>query len=93
MPIGETGKPISHNQELNEANDAELVVAALAGNTQAFDVLVNRYRRAMLTIARQIVRNATDAEDVVQDAFLRAYEALPQLTLSLIHISEPTRPY
>ena len=40
MPIGETGKPISHNQELNEANDAELVVAALAGNTQAFDVLV-----------------------------------------------------
>ncbi|MCY4566768.1 MAG: RNA polymerase sigma factor [Candidatus Poribacteria bacterium] len=72
--------PISHNQELNDANDAELVVAALAGNTQAFDVLVTRYRRAMLTIAQQIVRNPTDAEDVVQDAFLRAFEALPQLS-------------
>ena len=80
MPIGETCVPISHNQELNDANDAELVVAALAGNTQAFDVLATRYRRAMLTIAQQIVRNPTDAEDVVQDAFLRAFEALPQLS-------------
>lgn len=47
MPIGETCVSISHNQELNDANDAELVVTALAGNTQAFDVLVTRYRRAM----------------------------------------------
>ena len=80
MPIGEACMPMSHNQELIEANDAELVVAALAGNTQAFDVLVTRYRRAMLTIAQQIVRNPTDAEDVVQDALLRAFEALPQLS-------------
>ncbi len=80
MPIGNTRMPMSHNQELIEANDAELVIAALAGNTQAFDVLVTRYRRAMLTIAQQIVRNPTDAEDVVQDALLRAFEALPQLS-------------
>ncbi len=68
------------SEELIEASDAELVVVALAGNTQAFDVLVNRYRRAMLAVAQKIVRNPTDAEDVVQDAFLRAFEALPQLT-------------
>ena len=68
-----------HSEELIDASDAELVVVALAGNTQAFDVLVNRYRRAMLTVAQQVVRNAADAEDVVQDAFLRAFEALPQL--------------
>ena len=43
-------------------------------------MLVNRYRRAMLTVAQQIVRNHADAEDVVQDAFLRSFEALPQLT-------------
>ncbi len=80
MAMGETCKPMLQSQELIEANDAELVVAALAGNTQAFDVLVNRYRRAMLTVAQQIVRNPADAEDVVQDAFLRSFEALPQLT-------------
>ena len=80
MSTGETCMPMSHNRELTDANDAELVVAALAGNTQAFDILVTRYRRAMLTIAQQIVQNPTDAEDVVQDAFLRAFEALPQLS-------------
>ena len=80
MSKGEADKSILQSQELNEASDAELVVAALAGNTQAFDVLVNRYRRAMLTVAQQILRNYADAEDVVQDAFLRAFEALPQLT-------------
>ena len=80
MSVDEACVPMAHNQELTDANDAELVVAALAGNTQAFDVLVTRYRRAMLTIAQQVVRNPTDAEDVVQDAFLRAFEALPQLT-------------
>ena len=80
MSIAEVCEPILQSQELTDASDAELVVAALAGNTQAFDVLVNRYRRAMLTVAQQIVRNHADAEDVVQDAFLRSFEALPQLT-------------
>ena len=42
-------------------------------------MLVLRYRRAMLTVAQQIVRNPSDAEDVVQDALLLAFEALPQL--------------
>ena len=77
---GEACKPTLQSQEVGEVSDAELVVAALAGNTSAFDVLVNRYRRAMLTVAQQIVRNPADAEDVVQDAFLRSFEALPQLT-------------
>ena len=80
MPIGEACKPILQSQEAAEISDAELVVAALAGNTPAFDTLVNRYRRAMLAVAQQIVRNPIDAEDVVQDAFLRSFEALPQLT-------------
>ena len=68
-----------HSEELTAASDAELIVAALAGDTEAFDVLVLRYRRAMLTVAQQIVRNPSDAEDVVQDALLLAFEGLPQL--------------
>ncbi len=66
-------------EELTNATDAELILAALEGNTNAFDVLVLRYRRAMLAVAQQIVRNPNDAEDVVQDAFLFAFEALPRL--------------
>lgn len=71
---------IGQDPELTEADDAELVVATLAGNTRAFDVLVLRYRRAMLTVAQQIVKKPEDAEDVVQDSLLRAFESLPQLT-------------
>lgn len=65
--------------ELKDADDAELIIAVLAGNLKAFDELVFRYQRAMLTVAQQIVRNPADAEDIVQDAFLLAFEALPQL--------------
>lgn len=65
--------------ELQDAEDAELIIAVLAGNNKAFDELFNRYQRAMLTVAQQIVRNPADAEDIVQDAFLLAFEALPQL--------------
>ncbi len=65
--------------ELKDVEDAELIIAVLAGNLKAFDELVFRYQRAMLTVAQQIVRNPADAEDIVQDAFLLAFEALPQL--------------
>ncbi len=65
--------------ELKDVDDAELIIAVLAGNLKAFDELVFRYQRAMLTVAQQIVRNPADAEDIVQDAFLLAFEALPQL--------------
>ncbi len=66
-------------EELKDADDAELIIAVLAGNLKAFDELVLRYQRAMLTVAQHIVRNPTEAEDIVQDAFLLAFEALPQL--------------
>ena len=66
-------------EKLKDAEDAELIIAVLADNLEAFDELVLRYQRAMLTVAQQIVRNPTDAEDIVQDAFLLAFEALPQL--------------
>ncbi len=65
--------------ELKDAEDAELIIAVLAGNLKAFDELVLRYQRAMLTVAQNVVRNPTEAEDIVQDAFLLAFEALPQL--------------
>lgn len=65
--------------ELKDAEDAELIIAVLAGNLKAFDELVSRYQRAMLTVAQQVVKNPIEVEDIVQDAFLLAFEALPQL--------------
>src|ERR1700730_2785255 len=62
-----------------EFEDEQLVVAALLGDIAAFDVLVLRYRPAVLAaVSRQISRREM-AEDICQEAFLLAFKALPQL--------------
>ncbi len=64
-------------QKANEAVDElTLVRAAKAGDIGAFDQLVRRYDRNVFRIAQHITHNREDAEDVVQDAFLKAYENL-----------------
>src|ERR687884_695676 len=55
-----------------------LVRAAKAGNIEAFEQLIKRYDRNVFRIAQHITQNHEDAEDVVQDAFLKAYENLEQ---------------
>jgi RNA polymerase sigma-70 factor (ECF subfamily) len=55
-----------------------LVRAAKAGDMQAFEELVKRYDRNVFRIVQHITQNREDAEDVVQDAFLKAYRNLEQ---------------
>ena len=79
-------------------SDEEVVAQVLAGNTEMFEILMRRYNQRLYRVARAILRNDDEAEDVMQDAYVRAYEHLNQFAgraqfLSLIHISEPTRPY
>ena len=65
-------------QKLNEpvSDELKLVRAAKAGDIGAFEQLVRRYDRNVFRIAQHITQNREDAEDVVQDAFLKAYENL-----------------
>jgi len=65
-------------QKLNEpvSDELMLVRAAKAGDIGAFEELVRRYDRNVFRIAQHITQNREDAEDVVQDAFLKAYENL-----------------
>ena len=55
-----------------------LVEAARSGDIKAFESLVRRYDRNVFRIAQHITQNREDAEDVVQDAFLKAYQNLGQ---------------
>jgi len=55
-----------------------LVRAAKAGDMGAFEELVKRYDRNVFRIAQHITQNREDAEDVVQDAFLKAFSNLEQ---------------
>jgi RNA polymerase sigma-70 factor (ECF subfamily) len=60
------------------SDELALVQAAKAGDVSAFEQLVKRYDRNVFRIAQHITQNREDAEDVVQDAFLKAYENLEQ---------------
>jgi len=60
------------------SDELSLVQAAKKGDVGAFGELVKRYDRNVFRIALHITQNREDAEDVVQDAFLKAYENLEQ---------------
>ncbi|HEX3396591.1 MAG TPA: sigma-70 family RNA polymerase sigma factor [Steroidobacteraceae bacterium] len=57
--------------------DEKLVGLAQSGDCRAFDALVSKYRARVAQLIYRFVRNEADAEDLVQDTFLRAYRALP----------------
>ncbi|MBM3240953.1 sigma-70 family RNA polymerase sigma factor [Candidatus Poribacteria bacterium] len=59
--------------------DAELIHQTLNGNPEAFGLLVRRYQTATYGFAFHLIGNFADAEDVTQEAFITAYEKLPQL--------------
>jgi RNA polymerase sigma-70 factor (ECF subfamily) len=58
--------------------DVALVERVRAGDVAAYDTLVRKYERQIFRIANHITQNREDAEDVMQDAFLKAYQKLDQ---------------
>jgi RNA polymerase sigma-70 factor (ECF subfamily) len=59
-----------------EQTDAALVGQARTGEPDAFRVLVERHARSLFGLAYRMTGNESDAEDVVQESFLRAYRQL-----------------
>src|SRR5213080_525182 len=61
---------------ITEVDESQLVSKARAGDPDAFNELVNRYERKIFRLAKHITQNDEDAEDVLQETFLKAYEHL-----------------
>ena len=68
--------PESQSNERMEENDAAAIEQARAGDTAAFRVLVERHSRAVFRLAFRMTGNEQDAEDMVQETFLKAYRQL-----------------
>ena len=62
--------------ELREVDDTGLVNAFLAGESRAFDALVERYQTRLLNFVYRIVGDRERAEDLVQEVFIRVYRHL-----------------
>ena len=67
---------IENAEESQVISDGQLVVRAKAGELSAFEALVHRHERAAYSLARRMLQNDQDAEDVTQQAFLSAVEHL-----------------
>jgi len=69
-------RQFAHAERQNVAGqdeEATLVLAAKCGDGNAFEVLIRRYQRRTLAIARRFVRTREDAEDIVQQSFQKAF--------------------
>jgi len=59
-------------------SDEDVVSRVLAGETGMFEIVMRRHNQRLYRVARAILRNQGEAEDVMQDAYVRAYEHLDQ---------------
>jgi RNA polymerase sigma-70 factor (ECF subfamily) len=75
LGAGEAREPI---EEGGPATEEALVAAARKGDTTAFGELIQRHRNACLKRAMLMIRNRSDAEDEVQNAFWKAFQRLDQ---------------
>jgi RNA polymerase sigma-70 factor, ECF subfamily len=78
-------QPDSDAQRIEAERDALLVERVLRGDAEAYGDLVARHMRRAFSIAWRILEHREDAEDVVQDAFVRALEGIGTL--------DPSRPF
>ncbi len=62
---------------MSQIDEGDLVRRAQAGDTNAFAALVNQHQRFVFNLALRSLGDAREAEDVAQEAFIRAWQALP----------------
>jgi len=70
-PAGE-GQPMSERDA-----DWQLVERVQRGDKRAFDLLVTKYQRKLFRLLSRLIRDPAEIEDVAQEAFIKAYRALP----------------
>src|SRR5688500_9591056 len=61
---------------IEQLSDGELVTRTRAGDMRALEALMRRHNRILYRTARAILRDDAEAEDAVQEAYLKAYRAL-----------------
>lgn len=61
---------------MSQKPDEDLINKVIKGENNAYAILVDRYKHMVYTLALKIVKNREDAEEVAQDSFIKAYNAL-----------------
>ena len=72
------GAPALNLAAWDSISDEDVVKRVLAGETALYEILIRRYNQRLYRVARSILRDDADAEDVMQEAYVRAYQHLNQ---------------
>ena len=78
-PADQAANQNAHNViELKKplSEDEKWVAASLKGNTQAFDLLINKYQKKVRNIVARYIPNKYDIDDITQDVFISAFTSL-----------------
>lgn len=71
-------RPLMERVAAERWTDEQAVERVLAGDSSAFEIIMRRYNQRLYRVARSILRDDGEAEDVMQDAYVRAYQHLDQ---------------
>jgi RNA polymerase sigma-70 factor, ECF subfamily len=63
---------------LESWSDKEVIARVKAGDTALYEIIMRRYNQRLYRVTRAILRDDAEAEDVIQDAYVRAYQHLDQ---------------
>jgi len=72
------GDPIGADVTNAQISDEEVVRRVIAGESALFEILMRRYNQRLFRVTRAIVTNDAEAEDIIQDAYVRAFSHLNQ---------------
>lgn len=70
--------PIVNRATIESWSDEDVVRRVLAGETGAYEIVMRRYNQRLYRVALSILKDESESEDVMQDAYLRAFEHLSQ---------------
>ena len=73
MPI-----PVPQSTAGQPADEATLIARAVQKDERAVRAIIRQHNRRLYRLARSVVRDDSEAEDVLQDAYVRAFSALPE---------------
>src|ERR1043166_3290354 len=75
---GSMGASPSHRPAFSREEETQWILRCQSGDSAAFRALVERYEKRAFWVAYRMVGQVEDAEDIVQEAFVRVYRALPR---------------
>ncbi|ABF40788.1 sigma-24, ECF subfamily [Candidatus Koribacter versatilis Ellin345] len=73
-----TASQVLDKTRLSEWSDQEIIERVLAGDSPAYELLMRRYNQRLYRLIRSVLRDDAEAEDVMQEAYLRAFRNLSQ---------------